>query len=864
MTKQMLASSDTLNETTATLGRRFLLTLLVLILGCVGVMSALLSNISHLREDGQALNIAGRQRALSIAIGLYAQQAHDASADEDRNSAIRKLERARDQLENGFAFLTSTNPEDDIPSQIATYYANLHNGQDGLLDHYLRGIDDYAQRKGPLTIMPEQVLSVLDHGVTLYAQDYDEEWYLLREMVISAIAALVVLVILIYLLVLQPMKKLVRVQSLRMALFGKAVEQSGSMVLVTDPNGMIAYANRRAASDFGYDPEELVGQHSRILGAGQTPRRVHQSLWNTIQQGNTWQGEFLNKRKNGETFWVQATISPICDAKGAIEGYLSIEQDITLFKNALEENEEVREQLLTAIEAVDDAFALFDKDERLILWNSRCQSMFDGVQDLIRPGITFGELLKQGAERGQYGEIDDIDAFVTERLDGFRAAEGEVEIRLANGSWLMGSDRKTADGGRVMLRVDITKMKEVQGQLELAKQEADAANQAKSAFLSSMSHELRTPLNAILGFAQMMEIMPNEPLGKQQERCVTHILKGGKHLLDLINEVLDLAKIEAGKVEVSIEAIDLNALIRECLSLVDKSARDRDITITAPEVDGNRVMVRGDMTRCKQVLLNLLSNAVKYNRAGGEIHVSLSALESAYMRVTVADTGYGIPKDRQSELFQPFSRLGAETSEIEGTGIGLSITKQLVRLMGGKIGFTSQEQVGSQFYIDLQIHDLRDAPKASEAKKAAEQVEKPKSALHGRVLCVEDNPANMNLLDMVFSSMNGVEMIPATTAEIGLDLAFEAPPDLVLMDINLPGMDGFEALATLRANPLTADIPVVAMTANAANNMMSRGVEAGFNAVLIKPMVVPDLVSTVNAYLREKDHESRPATSADL
>jgi CheY-like chemotaxis protein len=149
-------------------------------------------------------------------------------------------------------------------------------------------------------------------------------------------------------------------------------------------------------------------------------------------------------------------------------------------------------------------------------------------------------------------------------------------------------------------------------------------------------------------------------------------------------------------------------------------------------------------------------------------------------------------------------------------------------------------------------------------KKAAEQVEKPTSALHGRVLCVEDNPANMNLLDMVFGSMNGVEMIPATTAEIGLDLAFEAPPDLVLMDINLPGMDGFEALATLRANPLTADIPVVAMTANAANNMMSRGVEAGFNAVLIKPMVVPDLVSTVNAYLREKDHESRPVTSADL
>ncbi len=856
-----MASNDTLKITLASLGRRFLLTVVLLVLACGATTLILLHSISDLKEDGQALNIAGRQRALTMSIALYAQQAHDAETNDLRHAAIRKMQHAKDQLDIGFIFLTSSDPEDEIPSQIATYYASLYNRSTGIIDHFLQGADNLAQSHGPMQLSPEQALKVLDEGVSLYQKSYEEEWLFLRDMIITVILILTAIIILTYALILLPMKGIVRKQSTRLTLFAKAVEQNGSMVIVTDPDGIISYANKRAIDDLGYDLDEIIGKHTRIFNSGRTNIHVYQNMWKTIQGGETWQGELLNQRKDGHTFWVQAAISPIRDARGHIEGYMSIEQDITLFKNALEENEEVREQLLTAIEAVDDAFALFDKDERLILWNSRCQIMFDGVQDLIRPGITFRELLEQGALRGQYGEISDINKFVKDRLASFRAASGETEILLGNGTWLLGSDRKTADGGRVMLRVDITKMKEAEEALREASKLADRANQAKSAFLSSMSHELRTPLNAILGFAQMMQIMPNQPLSKQQERCVDHILKGGSHLLDLINEVLDLAKIEAGKVEVSIEPINLLDILKECVSLIEKSAHDRGITITMPNNDGPAMMIRADMTRCKQVILNLLSNAVKYNRQNGTIDVSTHILDDMH-RITITDTGNGIPQDRQHELFKPFNRLGAETSDIEGTGIGLSITKQLVRLMGGAIGFTSTPGVGSEFYIDFILHDLGTAPELLTAEQVVSASTASQTTPIGRVLCIEDNPANMSLLEMVLSSLPKIEMIAAETAEIGLDLARANPPDLVLMDINLPGMDGFSALAALKKFPETAAIPVVAMTANAANNMTTRGLSAGFNKVLIKPMIIPEILSTISFYLEEKGDETHSPKSA--
>jgi PAS domain S-box-containing protein len=857
-----MASNDILKTTLSCLGRRFFFTVVLLVLSCGAATFTLLNDINKLEKDGQALNISGRQRTLTMSIAVYAQEAHNAETETLRNAAIRKMEQAKNQLDIGFTYLTSSDAKNAIPSQIATYYASLYNGSTGIIDHYLQGADNFSQNNGLMQVSPEQALKVFDQGVSLYQENYEAKRAILRDMIVTVIFILASVIILTYALVFLPMKGMVRKQSMRLTLFAKAVEQNGSMVIVTDPNGIISYANTRAISDLGYSFDELIGQHTRTFNAGQTSTHVYQNMWKTIQGGETWQGELLNQRKDGQTFWVQATISPIRDARGQIEGYMSIEQDITLFKNALEENEEVREQLLTAIEAVDDVFALFDKDEHLILWNSRCQIMFDGVQDLIRPGITFRELLEQGARRGQYGEIHDIDGFVESRLASFRAASGETEILLGNGTWLLGSDRKTADGGRVMLRVDITKMKEAEEALREASKLADRANQAKSAFLSSMSHELRTPLNAILGFAQMMQIMPNHPLSKQQERCIDHILKGGKHLLDLINEVLDLAKIEAGKVEVSIEPINLLNILKECVSLIEKSAQDRGIVIAIPDTDASPMMIRADMTRCKQVILNLLSNAVKYNRQNGKIDVSVQIRDDMFYRITITDTGNGIPQDRQHELFKPFNRLGAETSDIEGTGIGLSITKQLVRLMGGEIGFSSTVGVGSEFHIDFILHDLGTAPELLTTDQVTLTSTTSKTTPFGRVLCIEDNPANMSLLEMVLSSLPSVEMIAAETAELGLELARANPPDLVLMDINLPGMNGFAALAALKEFPETASIPVVAMTANAANNMITRGLNAGFNKVLIKPMIVPEIINTISLYLEEKGDETHSPKSA--
>ncbi|GAB3452792.1 PAS domain-containing hybrid sensor histidine kinase/response regulator [Insolitispirillum peregrinum] len=835
--------------------RSFIAITVFLLSGMIGFF-VLYNAMSNQKEDGDALRYAGRQEVLFQSIAAEALRLRGSTSAPEQQTSLQTIQNLRAELAEGSTYLTS----DIVPVQIATYYANLWHTETGEAFLFLKTIERALSDPTVPIPQPSPLLEQLDTGAKMYLAHYQGEIHHLEWSIIGVTLVQLLLVAVIYATVLKPMRKTVHQQMRRMQLFSKAVEQSGSMVVVTDANSVISYANQRTIAYSGYQLDELVGQTPRLFQSDKTSPHIYKSLWQTLEKGEVWEGELQNRRKDGSLYWVQATISPIKTEQGVIEGYLSIEHDITIVKQALEENEEVREQLLTAIEAIDDAFALFDKNERLILWNSRCQMIFHGVQDLIRPGITFEELLREGARRGQYSGVDDQEQFVRQRLESFRTAEGEFEVQLANGTWLLGADRKTVDGGRVMLRIDITRIKEAEEALRVAKGQADAANQAKSAFLSSMSHELRTPLNAILGFAQMMQIMPGESLTKQQDKCVNHILKGGQHLLELINEVLDLAKIEAGKVEVSIEPLHLGDLLAECLSLVTGSAQARNIAIHTPKTT---CIIRADHTRARQVILNLLSNAVKYNSLNGSISITTHLLDDGdRVRLTVSDTGPGIPLEKQGDMFKPFNRLGAETSDIEGTGIGLSITRQLIRLMGGEISFVSVPGKGSAFSLDFLTHT---SPGISlPAISDSTPVERLYADLAGTVVCVEDNPANITLLEMIFSSVPRISVSIATSAEDGLEIIGRTLPDLVLMDVNLPGISGFEAVEELRKDPTTSHIPVVAMTANAANNIIPRGLSAGFTSVLIKPIVIPDLMNILANHLQGgRDANDSSASAAE-
>jgi signal transduction histidine kinase/ActR/RegA family two-component response regulator len=389
-------------------------------------------------------------------------------------------------------------------------------------------------------------------------------------------------------------------------------------------------------------------------------------------------------------------------------------------------------------------------------------------------------------------------------------------------------------------------------ELANANEEARSANQAKSAFLSSMSHELRTPLNAILGFAQILTSNTLPSTLEQKKEFANHILKSGRHLLTLINEILDLAKVESGTITLSMEPVALADILLECRTMIEPIAATRKVRVLFPDVDGAVVMA--DRTRLKQVMLNLLSNAVKYNRDEGAVVLTCDQSTPTRMRLSIQDTGNGLNPEQVASLFQPFNRLGQESGTQEGTGIGLVVTKRLVELMGGEIGVTSSPGVGSVFWIELASTAPRTSSLAERAAPVGNGATSSASAsdIAPRLLLyVEDNPANLRLVEEIVAFRRDLRLLAAHDGHLGLQLARAHRPDIILMDLNLPGMSGFEVLRQLGADAETADIPVIALTANAMPRDIERGVAAGFHRYLTKPIDIEKFTEAINSTLAE-------------
>ena len=386
---------------------------------------------------------------------------------------------------------------------------------------------------------------------------------------------------------------------------------------------------------------------------------------------------------------------------------------------------------------------------------------------------------------------------------------------------------------------DITELKQAQDALRAARDEAERANQAKSQFLSRMSHELRTPLNAILGFGQLLEM---DSLGPQQRDSVDHILKAGRHLLGLIDEVLDIARIEAGRLRLSLEPVPVNQVLDGARSLVRTLAAERNMRVEIEAAETFNLHVLADRQRLQQVLLNLLSNAIKYTPEGGTVTLLCQEAPGSRVRLEVSDTGPGIPPDKLAVLFTPFERLGVEASGIEGIGLGLALSKGLAEAMGGTMGVESAVGRGSTFWIEL----ARAENPNGVAERVAGQVPVSPMTRGSTVLYIEDNLSNLRLIEQVLARRPGVRLLSAMQGRLGLELAREHRPSLVLLDLQRPDMPGDEVLRRLREDPRTSQIPVVVISADASPGQVQRMLSAGAQTYLTKPI-------DVRAFLRILD-----------
>ena len=644
--------------------------------------------------------------------------------------------------------------------------------------------------------------------------------------------------------------------------------------IATDAKGVIQIFNVGAERMLGYaaadvmnkitpadisDPQEVIARAKALsveLGTPITPG--FEALVFKASRGIEDIYELTYIRKDGSRFPAVVSVTALRDAQNAIIGYLLIGTDNTARKQVEAEQKKLDQRLRdqqfytrSLIESNIDAIMTTDPAGIITDVNKQMEALTGCTRDELI-GAPFKNYFTDPDRAEAAIKLVLSEKKVTNYELTAHARDGKETVVSYNATTFYDRDRKLQ--GVFAAARDVTERKRLdqilqENNIELgsAKSAAEKANLAKSEFLSGMSHELRSPLNAILGFAQLLE-SDQPPPTPTQMGSIAQILQAGWHLLKLINEILDLAKVESGQVPLSQEPVLLAEVLVECQGMVEPQALQRGIQLRFPD-SALAHYVRADRTRVKQVLVNLLSNAIKYNTQQGSVEVQCTKCPAERIRVSIKDTGAGLNSAEISQLFQPFNRLGQEVGLVEGTGIGLVVAKRLVELMGGSIGVDSSVGVGSVFWFELIAVAAPQLDKTSGPATVVSANLAGSQKLHS-LLYVEDNPANLKLVEQIIARHPNIRLLTAVNANIGIRIAQESLPDVILMDINLPGLNGYEAMKLLRSDPITAHIPVIALSANAMPLDIEWGLKAGFFRYMTKPINVTEFMSTVENALK--------------